>query len=145
MTYTKLISKSGKLYIQLNAEENSTFQPGIKEMPVDKDSEEKLQDLAQKNYLGNLGHLHHSWYSDIEKGIIIPKELVVVKDGIASILSNSIPLGQGESRTIEVPKVLTPTMNFRWAKSGFFGKELQQEFRDQDGKPEWKAINVVEL
>jgi hypothetical protein len=110
---------------------------------VDKDSEEKLQDLSKKKYIGNPGLLHHDWYTDIEKGIIIPKELVVVKDGVASILSNSIPTERFQ--VFEKPKTITPTMNFRWAKSGFFGKELQQEFRDQDGNPEWRAINVVEL
>lgn len=33
-------------------------------------------DLAQYNYIGNLGHLHSNWYEDIKTGIEIDKFMV---------------------------------------------------------------------
>lgn len=47
--------------------------------PFDKKEKEKLIDLSQVNYIGNLGHLHPSWDSDIELGISVPIERVTIE------------------------------------------------------------------
>jgi hypothetical protein len=61
---------------------NKTFKPS------DKKQKEIIIDISQYNYIGNLGHLHPNWDTDIELGIEIKqndyvKNYIVIKDGFA--------------------------------------------------------------
>ncbi len=46
--------------------------------PFDKEHEKKLIDLSQANYIDNIEYSYPNWQSDIEKGISVPIENILI-------------------------------------------------------------------
>lgn len=42
-------------------------------------TEQACEDLSKYNYIGNLGHLHHSWYDDIRVGIEVKPDTIAIE------------------------------------------------------------------